>query len=144
MGIDVSAKLVIAQSRKEVARYAMDPTNDPKWTKGITEAELLTERPIGMGTQVRRIAKFLGKEIHYVLKVVEYVPEQLMVMQSIKGPFPMKVTYQFDDENEGTLAQIRVEGTSEGFYKFTDIFMSPQVRRSIQGDLKRLKATMEK
>ena len=66
MGIDVSAKLVIAQSRKEVARYAMEPTNDPKWTKGITEAELLTERPIGMGTQVRRIAKFLGKEIHYV------------------------------------------------------------------------------
>ncbi|NOU89148.1 hypothetical protein GC102_25860 [Paenibacillus sp. LMG 31460] len=143
MGIDVSAKLVIAKSRIEVAQYAMEPTNDPKWTKGIKEAELLTERPIGLGTQVRRMATFLGKEIHYVLKVVEYKSEQLMVMQSIKGPFPMKVTYQFDDENDATLAQIRVEGTSEGFYSFTDIFMSPQVKRSIQGDLKRLKTIME-
>lgn len=144
MGIDVSAKLVIARSRKEVSRYAMEPTNDPNWTKGIKEAELLTERPIGLETQVRRMAKFLGKEIHYVLKVVDYVPEQLMVMQSIKGPFPMKVTYQFDDEHQGTLAQIRVEGTSEGFYKLTDLIMSPQVRRSIQGDLKRLKSILEK
>lgn len=143
MGIDVSAKLVIARDRREVARYAMEPANDPKWTKGITEAQLLTERPIGLGTQVRRIAKFLGKEIHYVLEVAEYIPDQLMVMRSIKGPFPMRVTYRFNDENEGTLAQIRVEGTSEGFYKLTDFFMSPQVRRSIQGDLKRLKAIME-
>lgn len=142
MAIDVTEKIDIAWDRASVARFAMEPDNDPKWI-AIAEAHLLTERPIGIGSQVRRIAKFFGKEIHYVLEVVEYVPERLMVMESIKSPFPIRVTYQFEDVVYGTTVSIRVQGTSESFYKLADFLLAAQVRLSLKGELKRLKAIME-
>ena len=92
MAVDVQAEVTIARSREEVVSYAMDPAHDPIWISGITEARMLTEPPLGQGTRVERVAKFLGRRIEYVLEVTEYEPNSLMAMRSIKGPFPMRVT----------------------------------------------------
>src|SRR5215213_589828 len=140
MAIDVLVKTEIDRPRKEVATYAFDPDNDPLWIGGIKEAHLLTRRPVGLGTRVQRLAKFMGKTIDYVLEVTDFETDRLMVMKSLKSPFPMKVTYRFDDlDNNKTLAQIRVEGSSKGFYKLTDFLMAPMVRRNLKQDLERLK-----
>ena len=74
MAVDVKAEVVIKRSRDEVATFAMKPDNDPVWISGITEARMLTEPPVGQGTQVERIAYFMGKRIEYVLEVVDYDP----------------------------------------------------------------------
>src|SRR5438093_2445224 len=111
MAINVSTKIAIDLPAKEVANYAFEPSNDPVWIGGISKANLLTERPVGKGTRVLRLAKFMGKTIDYILEVIEFEEDHLMVMKSIKSPFPMVVTYQFDKINENkTLALIRVEG----------------------------------
>ena len=72
MSIDVTAEPVIDRAREDLARYAMEPDNDPTWIGGIVEAKRLSEGPIGEGTRVARVAKFLGKRIEYVNEVVEY------------------------------------------------------------------------
>ena len=41
------------------------------------------------------MATFLDRRIEYVLEVVEYDPKTLLAMRSVKGPFPMEVTYEF-------------------------------------------------
>lgn len=140
MALDVLVKTEIDRPRKEVATFAFEPDNDPLWIGGIKEAHLLTKRPVGLGTKVQRLAKFMGKTIDYVLEVIAFEEERLMVMKSVKSPFPMKVTYRFDDlENNKTLAQVRVEGSSKGFYKIADFLMAPMVRRNLKQDLERLK-----
>ncbi len=64
--------------RDEVTAYVMDPENDPVWISGIEQARMLTEPPLGSGTQVERISSFLGKHIEYVLEVEEHDPDALL------------------------------------------------------------------
>ena len=144
MAVNVQVEVVINRSRNDVASYAMEPSNDPIWISGIVESKALTEPPLGSGTQVERVAKFLGKRIEYVLEVVEYDPESLLVMKSVKGPFPMEVSYRFQDTPGGTLARINVQGEAGGFYtKIAGPVMSRAVKRSITKDLKMLKQLLE-
>lgn len=144
MVLDVTVHIEIQRDSKAVAAYAFEPTNDPIWIGGISHAKLLTPQPIGTGTQVQRRATFLGRTIDYVLEVRTLEPDHLMVMESIKSPFPMHVTYQFDALETGTtLASIRVQGTARTFYGLADFFMAPMVKRNLNKDLRRLKAQME-
>ena len=143
MAMDVKAGVFINRSRHDVASYAMNPENDPVWITGIVEARMLTEPPLAEGTQVQRLATFLGKRIEYVLEVAEYDPQALLAMRSVKGPFPMKVAYKFEEEGGGTLARIRIQGEATGFYKLAGPVMSRAVKRNITNDLSMLKDLLE-
>ena len=143
MGIDVKAQVVIRRSRDHVARYAMDPANDPVWISGITEARMLTEPPLTEGTRVERVATFMGKRIEYVLEVIDHDAKALLGMRSVKGPFPMKVTYELEEMEDRTLAKIRVQGEAGGFYKLAGPVMSRAVKQNITNDLKTLRDLME-
>lgn len=144
MAIDVNTKIEINRPIETVAQYAFEPNNDPLWIGGITEAHLRTERPIRKGTKVQRLAKFMGKTIDYTLEVTEFQENHLMEMQTVQGPFPMVVTYQFDKFGDNkTFAQIRVQGSPKGFYAWGDFLMTPMVRRNITRDIKKLKAILE-
>jgi len=145
MAIDVSVETEIARPAPAVAAYMFEPSNDPKWIGGISSAELLTPRPVGKGTQVRRLAGFMGKTIDYILEVDDFVPDQLMLMRSVKSPFPMVVTYRIEKiSEERARVSIRIEGNAKGFYGFlSGLFMKPMVRRNVNGDLQRMKKILE-
>jgi hypothetical protein len=53
MALDVTAQTEIKRDSRAVAAYAFEPTNDPIWIGGISQAKLLTQPPIGVGTQVQ-------------------------------------------------------------------------------------------
>ena len=143
MAIDVRAEIIVARPRDDVTAYVMDPENDPVWISGIKHASMLTKPPLGKGTREERIASFLGKRIEYVLEVEEHDPDALLEMRSVKGPFPMRVTYAFEEAGDGTLVRIRVRGESGGFYSLAGPLMSRAVKRNITGDLAALKRLME-
>ena len=143
MAIDVKAEVTINRSQEDVAKYAMNPDYDAVWISGISEAKMLTDPPVREGTQVSRVASFLGKLINYVLEVVQYEPKSLLAMRSIKSPFPMQVTYEFEEAPGGTLARIRIEGEARGFYKLAGPLMSRAAKRNITNDLKTLKDLLE-
>lgn len=141
---DVHVEVTVDRPRAEVARYATDWRNDPEWIGALTEARLFTEPPFGVGSQVSRKAKFLGRSMEYVNEVVEYDPERRLVMRSVKAPFPMTVTYEFEDAGGGTLMRIRAQGDASGFYRIAGPALSRAVRRGISGDLARLKQKLER
>ena len=143
MAIDVKVEVFIHRSREDVTSYAMNPDNDPVWISGIVEAKMLTDPPLGRGTQVLRVARFLGKRIEYVLEVVDYDPSSLMQMKSVKGPFPKEVFYQFEEADEATLARIRVQGEASGFFRIAGPIMARSVKKNITNDLKALKLLLE-
>lgn len=143
MSINVKAETVIRRSREDVAHFAVTPENDPIWIGGIVESKMLTDPPVSQGTQVERVATFLGKRIEYVNEVVQYDSQGFLVMRSVKGPFPMTISYEFEETDAGTLARIRVEGEASGFYKLATPVLSRAVKRSITNDLKTLKHLLE-
>ena len=148
MAINVRAELLINKPKDQVAAYATNPHNDPLWVSGIVESKMLTDPPLALGSRVERVASFMGKRIQYILEVVEWEPGSRMGMHSIKGPFPMDVTYEFEEAPSemvelGTLARIRVKGEASGFFKLASPLLAQAVKRSIGKDLKNLKEIME-
>jgi uncharacterized membrane protein len=143
VGVDISSEVVIHRPRTDVAAFATDPANDPVWIGGVRSSRALRSGPIAVGSQVERTASFLGRRIDYVNEVVELEPGARLHMRSIRGPFPMEITYSFADASEGTRVAIRVRGDAGRFYRLASPVLGAAVKRSVSGDLKRLKALLE-
>jgi hypothetical protein len=143
--MDVTVEQRIAAEPERVAAYAMDPANDTSWIGALTEANVLTDGPVGVGTRVQRVASFLGKRIEYVNEVEEYDPPRRLHMRSVKAPFPMTVSYEFEPApGGGTLMRIATGGDASGFYSLAGPLLARQVRRGVARDLERLNAILER
>ncbi len=140
MSTDAAVEMRIDRPREEVARYATDWRNDREWIGALTDVRLVQQEP----EQVARTARFLGKRIEYVSEVVEHDPGRRLVLRSVKAPFPMTVTYEFEDADAGaTVMRIRTEGDASGFYRLAGPLLARAVTRGVRGDLERLKARLE-
>jgi len=143
MAVDVIATGTIGRPREEVAAYLRDPANDTSWIGGLRSAQLLTPGPVRVGSRVERVASFLGRRIEYINEITELTADRL-AMQSVRSPFPMRVTYGHQPATDGTTeVSVRVEGDAGRFYAVAAPLLGPAVRRSITRDLRNLKRALE-
>jgi uncharacterized membrane protein len=143
MAVDVSATGTIHRPRDQVAAYLREPANDTQWIGGIRSARLLTPGPVTVGSQVERVASFLGRRVHYVNEITELTDDRL-AMRSVRSPFPMRVTYEHHDAGDrATEVLLRVEGDAGRFYGLVAPLLGATVRRSIARDLRNLKRVLE-
>jgi carbon monoxide dehydrogenase subunit G len=141
--VDVEVETEIARPRETVAGYLFDWRNDTAWIGGISEARRIDGGDFGVGVRVARVARFLGKRIEYVNEVVELDPGHRLVMRSVQGPFPMRITYEVDDADGGTRVRLRNEGDASRAYRLAGPLLARAVRRATQRDLDRLKRILE-
>jgi len=142
--MDVQVQTTIARPREAVADYLFDWRNDTTWIGGISEARRADGGGFGVGARVTRVARFLGKRIEYVNEVVELEPGRRLVMRSVQGPFPMRVTYEVDDAaGDGAHVRLRNQGDASRAYRFAGPLLARAVRRATQRDLDRLKRILE-
>ena len=143
MAIDITAETLIVRPRGEVAVYVIDPANDTEWIGGVVESRKLTDGEMAVGSRVARTARFLGRDIHYTTEVIA-LDEGKRVSMTADKPFPMEITYEFEDSDGGTLTRVRVQGEGSGFFRVASPLLAPMVRRNVSGDLQRLKAQLER
>jgi hypothetical protein len=146
MGIDVTARTDIAASPDAVAAVQFDPSRDPEWISGVDRVELVTRPPIAQGSKVRRIGGFMGRPIQWLMDVQAFEPARHVGMHALEAPFPMDVDYVLEpiDDGRTTRASIRIRGDAAGMHgAVPGPLMGWLVRRSVQGDLKRLKRIVE-
>ena len=144
MATDVTAEILVDRPRSAVAGYMLDWRNDRAWIRSITDVTLVTDGTFGVGSRVARVAKFLGRRIEYVNEVTRLEPGTLLEMRSVKSPFPMVVTYEFDEEGDGTTrTSVRVQGDPSALYRLAGPLMSRKVRKSVAADLETLKRILQ-
>ena len=141
--MDVTIEQTIRRPRSEVAAFVMDHRNDTSWIGGIRRSELLGDPPLAEGSEVRRVASFLGRTIEYVLLIERMRPSEELAMRSVRAPFPMTVVYGFAEAHGGTRVSIRVGGEPRGWYRLGEGLLAEQSRRSIARDLERLRDLLE-
>jgi uncharacterized membrane protein len=143
MAVDVTASETIDRPCGEVAAFLRDPANDTRWIGGLRSARLLTPGPVAIGSQVERVATFLGRRVQYVNEITELTADRL-AMRSVRAPFPMRVTYRHRDAGgTATEVSIRIEGDAGRFYALAGPLLGPAVRRSITRDLRTLRQLLE-
>ena len=142
MSIDVVAEVHVRHPRARVAAYMSDPANDSEWIGGLREARLLGDGPLREGSRVARVASFLGRRVEYVNEITTLEPGSVLEMRSVKAPFPMHITYTFEERDGGTLVRNHVRGGG-GLLSLGSPVFAPVVKRSVQKDLERLRDVLE-
>ena len=145
MPVDVLTETVIDRPPAEVAAYAGDPSNAPRWYVNITSVEWQTPPPMRIGSKLAFVAHFLGRRLAYTYEVVDLVPGQRLVMKTAQGAFPMETTYTWEPVGEAqTRMTLRNRGEPTGFSKIATPFMAAAMRRANRKDLAVLKALLER
>ena len=142
MPFDVRVEAHIARSPEDVAAGVFDPRHDPEWITGI-EHVAPPAAAVGVGTETHRLARFMGRRIDYVLQVKEYTPNRLMVMESVRAPFPMGVTYGVEPDGSGARVSLRVTGGYGLLMRLAQPIVRRQIRRSLEADLRHLRGRLE-
>lgn len=142
MPFDVRVEASVARSPEDVAAYMFDPRNDPEWITGIEHVDPPVGA-VGVGTETHRLARFMGRRIDYILRVKEHVPDRLLVMESVKAPFPMGVTYGIKPDPAGSRVSVRVTGGYGLLMRIAQPLVGRQIRRSLQSDLRHLRGRLE-
>jgi hypothetical protein len=145
VAVDVVTDIEIARPRADVAAYAADPDNATEWYENIEAVEWQSPRPLGVGTRLAFVARFLGRRLAYTYEVADHVPGERFVMRTAHGPFPMETTYTWRDAGDGvTRMTLRNRGAPAGFAKLTAPMVAAAMRRANRKDLERLKAILER
>ena len=145
MPVDVLTETVIDRPPAQVAAYAGDPSNAPRWYVNIKSVEWKTPPPMRIGSQLAFVAQFLGRRLAYTYEVIDLVPGRRLVMKTAQGPFPMETTYTWEPVGEGqTRMTLRNRGEPAGFSKIAAPFMAAAMRRANRKDLALLKTLLER
>jgi hypothetical protein len=143
--VDVTSEVVIRRPRPEVAAFASDPGNATRWYANIRRASWVTEPPLGVGSRIAFVARFLGRTLAYTYEVREHVLGERLVMSTDEGPFAMETTYTWADAADGgTRMTLRNRGEPSGFAAVAGRAMAPAMRRANRRDLQRLKEALER
>ena len=143
MAVDVLTEIVIDRPCGTVAEYAGDPSHAPDWYANIQSVRWQTSPPVGVGSRVEFVARFLGRTLAYTYEVVEFGPDRL-TMQTAQGPFPMETTYTWAPADAGaTRMTLRNRGEPAGFAKILAPLVAGAMRRANGKDLARLKSILE-
>ena len=143
MPVEVTTWIEIARSRAEVAAFAGDPGNAPRWYENIESVRWETAPPVAVGSRVAFVARFLGRRLAYTYQVRDLVPGERLVMSTAEGPFPMETTYTWDDVAGGTRMALRNRGEPAGLTKLAAPAVAVAMRRANRKDLAQLKRLLE-
>lgn len=144
MAVDVRSVIDIDLPRSEVAAFAADPDNAPRWYSNIKAVTWRSARPLHVGSRMEFVAEFLGRRLVYTYEVEQMVPGERLVMATTEGPFPMRTTYAWTDAAAGgTAMELRNEGRPAGFKSTAAPLMAMAMRRENRKDLRRLKEILE-
>jgi uncharacterized membrane protein len=142
--VDVLTEIVIDRPRDEVAAFAGDPSNAPRWYVNIKSVEWKTPPPAKVGSRIAFVAHFLGRRLAYTYELVELTEGSRLVMRTSEGPFPMETTYTWESPTAGTTRMtLRNRGEPRGFSALVAPMMASAMRRANRKDLVRLKALLE-
>ena len=77
------------------------------------------------------------------LALKKYLDMNRLAMHAVEAPMPMDVTYEVEPDDGQARARVRVQGDAGRLYRVAAPIIGGQVRRSITGDVRRLKRILE-
>jgi hypothetical protein len=139
--IKVEVSEIIRRPVEEVFAFVTDHRNDVRWQDGLLETTVTPDGPVGVGTQVHEVRKFLGRRIESTGIITEYIPNVKSARKTLEGPPEVEGYVAFEPVEGGTRVTQHMEMKSSGFMARAEPLVSSGLRRGLEknfGDLKDL------
>lgn len=141
MKIDVSLAQRVDRPADEVAAFAMDPRNAPRWVAGVHHSAPEGDGPIAVGTRIHQQMTVMGHSVNLTAEVTEYDPPHAMATHTLEGPVDVTLRHTFEPLDDGaTLVRIQADGSASGMAGWA---AGRAIEKGVAESLRRLAAEME-
>ena len=141
--IKVEHSVKIDRDPGDVFTYIVDPANSAKWDDDLVESKLVSEGPVGAGSVITDVRKFMGRDMDSELKVTAFEPGKTFAVKVTKGPVPFEFSYNFSPSGGGTKVDIKAEGEPSGFFKLAGGLLAKELQSSLEKTSALLKTNLE-
>jgi uncharacterized protein YndB with AHSA1/START domain len=137
---------VIRRPVEEVFAFITDARNAPQWqTKsGLQRIQQMPESPVGVGTRITEVWKFMGMESEATSEVTEYEPNKKYARVVIGSGSPIKQgTTTFESVPEGTRVTFDVTISAGGLFAIAEPLLAANMKKSFEMNIAEAKALLE-
>ncbi len=121
----VQGDIVINRSIDEVFDFVADERNEPKYNPQMTRADMVTEGPIGMGTQFHSVMNGVGRGAVMTIELTEFDRPRRLGSATHLSSMDINGTLLFEAQGQSTKMKWLWNIEPRGFYKL----LGPIVRR---------------
>ncbi|HEX9855906.1 MAG TPA: SRPBCC family protein [Acidimicrobiia bacterium] len=140
--ISFSNTIEIERPAGEVYTYLADLEHVPDWNWAISETMKMTPGPVTVGTRFLQSRRVPAPATE-VLEVIDLDPGRRIEVQGTLADFPVDLVYYFEPTERGTRVTNTVELDTHGKAKLLAPILGGRIKRSVAGNLARLKAQLE-
>ncbi len=140
---ELRADVFIDRPAREVFGFISDPRNNPRWQRGMKQCEMVTEPPLGVGSQYDQVAGFAGRRIVSRFEIIEFVEDRVVVATTIRGSFPITFRRAVEPASGGARVTARITGNEEDFFARSGRLVRSMAHRAVKKDYRRLKRLLE-
>jgi len=141
--VKVELSIVVNRPVAEVFAFVVDPANNKKWQEGLVESRLTSPGPVGVGSQITDVRKFLGMDMDSKLEVTAFEPNKTFGEKVVSGPMQFEIMQTFEPSGDGTKVSLTAQGEPGGFFKLAEGMVQKQIQSQLEGDSQRLKKALE-
>ena len=143
----VSVCQEIKGSPEQVFAAASDFERASEWVAAITQIEMLSEGPVGVGTRFRETRVMFKREASEEMTVSEFIPGRAYTLTSVSCGAEYKSRFTFRSQGDKTMVNVLFKTQPHSlFAKLTaplSLLMRGTMRGCLQDDLEALRARME-
>jgi len=124
-----TATIATPRPISEVFDYLSDFSSTLEWDPGVVEAERLSDGPIGLGSEFRIVAEFLGRRNSLLYRVIEYDAPNLLTFRGASATVVSLDRLTFESFGAGTQLTYNAELTLKGPFRLADPLLALAFRR---------------
>jgi hypothetical protein len=137
--------VVIDRPMGRVWEFLNTTENELLWQSSAVERVLLTDGPLGKGSRVRQVDRFLGRRLDTEWEVLQLEDYQRRD-RTVSGPLEFEVVWRLDPVGEDTrftMTLTAASGLGGLFGKLADGVVTRMGRREFDANLGKLKDLLE-
>ena len=139
----VEVSKVINGLASDIFAYLTDIEKGTEWQAELLEAGQTSTGPMGVGTTIREVRRFMGRRMETVFLITEFEQDQKMSFKSTSAPFPLRGQYTLEGAEEGTRVTFSIEADLSGVFKMAETIVVQSAKRQMDADISKLKTLLE-
>jgi len=115
----------------------------PLWNSTLTEVRKTSDGPLGAGSTLVYVGRFLGRSYESPSEYSEFEQDKSFVSKTTSGPFDPEVATSLEALDGATKLTLKARGESRGFFKVAEPIVVRLTRRAFENAYENLKTLLE-